>query len=76
MCVRVRFLYRTIGQATMNQSGSDCLFENSHSFSCFLVSAKKNGLQRVVPVRTSRTGVFAVCGNEFQWNVIRISNAS
>jgi hypothetical protein len=26
MSVRVRFLYRTIGQATRNQSGSDCCF--------------------------------------------------
>jgi len=26
--VRVRFLYLTIGQATRDQSGSDCLFEN------------------------------------------------
>jgi len=65
MCVRVRFLYRTIGEATRNQSGSDSLFEYSHSFSCFLSSAGKNSLQRVVPARPSRASVFAVCGNEF-----------
>jgi len=75
MCVRVRFLYRTIGQTTRNQSGSDCLFEKSHSFS-FLGSVKKNSLQRVMPVRLSRTSVFAVCGNEFRWNVMRIFNAN
>jgi hypothetical protein len=34
-CVRFRFLYWTIGQATRNQFGSECLFENSHSFHCY-----------------------------------------
>ena len=65
VCVCALFPHRTIGEATRNQSGSDSLFEYSHSFGCFLSSAKKNSLQRVVPVRTSGTSVFAVCGNEF-----------
>ena len=33
---------------------------------------RKNSLRRVMPVRPSRTSVFAVCGNEFRWSIMRI----